>query len=146
MNKEWLKRLSGLGILAVVATLTLVFDSLGTAQQPATYRVAFERGVSLDTATEAALSAAIEDALVRDDARIVVAGHTGTRGDADANLALSRQRAEAIAQRLRDAGIDPDRIESLGLGGREPLTRTPDESDRAFQRRLSRAVITVVPQ
>ncbi|GGX62572.1 OmpA family protein [Saccharospirillum salsuginis] len=145
MNKELVKRLSGLGLLAVVAVLTTVLQGVGEAQRPQTYQLPFERGTELSAEAQSTLGQAIQDALVRHDARIVVAGHTGTRGDAEANLALSEQRADDVVRRLVDAGIEPERIDSVGVGGAQPLEQQPDESDRAYQRRLSRALITVAP-
>lgn len=145
MNKELLKRLSGLGLLILVAVLTMVLQGVGEAQRPQSYQLPFERGTTLSTEAQSTLGQAIQDALVRRDARVVVSGHTGTRGDTEANLALSEQRAEDVVRRLVDAGIDPERIDSVGLGGAQPLEQQPDESDRAYQRRLSRADITVAP-
>lgn len=145
MNKELVKRLSGLGILVIVALLTVALQGIGKAQRPHSYPLPFERGTELSTDALATLGHAIQDALVRQDARVVVVGHTGTRGDAEANQTLSKQRAESIVQQLVDAGIDPERIDSIGMGGSQPLEKQPQESDRAHQRRLSRALITIAP-
>lgn len=145
MNKELAKRLSGLSLLVLAAVLTVFLQGVGEAERPKTYQVTFERGTRLNDAAPSTLGRVLEDALTRGDAQVIVAGHTGTRGDAEANQALAEQRAETVAEYLIEAGLDKTRIESLGVGGSQPLTQKPDESDRAFQRRLSRAEITVAP-
>ncbi len=74
--------------------------------------------------------------------RILVKGHTGVRGDAQANLELSAERAEAVARYLMVTyGIDSNRIRGLGFGGSQPLPRQPGESDRAYSYRLPRVEI-----
>lgn len=145
MSKTLLKRLSGLAILGVAVVVALILNNLGEAQQPSTYRVGFDGGVELAEGTRPEIERAIEDALVREHARVVISGHTGTRGDTAANQALSEKRAEAVASRILEAGVDEDRITTLGKAGSEPLERRPDESERAFQRRLPRAEIVVAP-
>jgi len=48
--------------------------------------------------------------------KIVVAGYSDTVGPADVNKEISKQRADAVASILIEAGIDPDAIEVVGLG------------------------------
>jgi outer membrane protein OmpA-like peptidoglycan-associated protein/ABC-type nitrate/sulfonate/bicarbonate transport system substrate-binding protein len=70
--------------------------------------------------------------------RIAVRGHTGP-GDEAANLELSRERAQAVAQRLIAVhAVDPDRVRAEGRGAGEPPSRKPGESERAFLYRLPR--------
>ena len=53
--------------------------------------------------------------------RIYIDGHTDTTGDADYNLRLSKQRAEAIKNFLiRAHKIDPERMETRGFGETQP--------------------------
>ncbi|XOZ32370.1 OmpA family protein [Halomonadaceae bacterium KBTZ08] len=145
MSHTLVKRLSGLAILGAAVVAALILDSLGEAQQPSTYRVGFDGGVDLAEGALPEIERAIEDALVREHARVVISGHTGTRGDTAANQALSGKRAEAVAQKMLNAGVDEDRVTTLGKAGSEPLEQRPDESERAFQRRLPRAEIVVAP-
>jgi outer membrane protein OmpA-like peptidoglycan-associated protein len=77
--------------------------------------------------------------------RIVVKGHTGTRGDAPQNIALSRQRAESVAEYLKGRhGIDPNRLHPVGLGGTKPLPQKENESLRAYEHRLPRVELVLV--
>lgn len=54
--------------------------------------------------------------VARDPARIRVTGHTDTTGPAEINLALSRARAEAVADLFVEAGLPRDRIEIAPMG------------------------------
>ena len=68
--------------------------------------------------------------------RIVVTGHTDSVGSADDNLALSKRRAQAVADYLIAAGIDKDRIEVAGLGQEKPIAPNDTEEGRAMNRRI----------
>lgn len=64
-------------------------------------------------------------------------GHADVRGDADRNLDLSRQRAEAIQQAvvLLEPSLD-GRIEATGRGSNEPIDYGHDEQAHRANRRL----------
>ncbi len=71
--------------------------------------------------------------------RVVVRGHTGTRGDVASNRELSLERADAVKRYLMVThNIDEPRLRAVGYGGERPLPRAPDENDRAYQYRLPR--------
>lgn len=68
---------------------------------------------------------------------IDLVGHTDAQGQADANLALSRQRAEAVRQALLDqAGIDPARITARGAGPSAPRADNATPEGRQKNRRV----------
>ena len=71
--------------------------------------------------------------------RVVVRGHTGTRGDAASNRELSLERAEAVKRYLMVThNIEDARLRAMGYGGERPLRQADGESDRAYQYRLPR--------
>lgn len=77
--------------------------------------------------------------------RIVIKGHTGTRGDAHQNLLLSQNRADSVAEYLNGKhALDSNRLHSLGYGSGAPLKQQPSESYRAYQRRLLRVELVLV--
>lgn len=79
--------------------------------------------------------------------RILVKGHTGTRGDAGANLALSQERAETVTRYLLVThGLDPNRLRSLGYGGERPPARKPGETDRAYAYRQPRVELVLAAE
>lgn len=77
--------------------------------------------------------------------RVIVRGHTGTRGDREENIKLSSQRAEAVARYMTITyGIDSNRLRIEGSGGDKPLARKAGESERTFQYRLPRVELLLV--
>ncbi len=80
-------------------------------------------------------------------ARIVIEGHTSTRGDPNENLALSQDRAEAVARYLQVTfQVSPSRIRAVGFGGKKPLVQNAGESNREFLGRLPRVVVKLVTE
>ncbi|WP_440104006.1 OmpA family protein [Streptosporangium sp. H16] len=55
---------------------------------------------------------------------VSVVGHTASWGTEDYRLSLSRERAQAVANRIAGLGGDPTRIADDGVGSRQP--KTPD--------------------
>lgn len=81
------------------------------------------------------------------DFRIVVEGHTSTRGDPAVNLELSQERAEAVVRYLMVTyGLKQSRIRAVGYAGTKPLPRRVDESDREYLTRLSRVAVKMVAE
>lgn len=77
-------------------------------------------------------------------AQIVVEGHTDSYGDDDANMALSRDRAEAVSGFLSgELGIEPFRISAVGYGETQPIANNETERGRARNRRID---IRIEPQ
>jgi outer membrane protein OmpA-like peptidoglycan-associated protein len=77
--------------------------------------------------------------------RVVIRGHTGTRGDPTANRALSQARADSVQRYLAIThGLDANRMRAVGLGGEHPLPRDPGESDRSYEYRLPRVELSLV--
>ncbi len=73
--------------------------------------------------------------------RIVLVGHTDMTGALDANIALSRRRAEAVRSRLlRDHGLSRERIDAQGAGWLAPRATNATEAGRAANRRVEAVV------
>ncbi|MNJ54166.1 putative lipoprotein YiaD precursor [compost metagenome] len=68
--------------------------------------------------------------------RVRIEGYTDSRGDADRNLALSKARAEAVAEVLTDLGIASQRIEIRGYGEAFPVAENASARGRAQNRRV----------
>ena len=69
--------------------------------------------------------------------RFRVEGHTDTVGARGLNQVLSERRASAVRDWLvRRHGIDPRRLEAVGLGEQQPLVATPDETPEPRNRRV----------
>jgi outer membrane protein OmpA-like peptidoglycan-associated protein len=78
----------------------------------------------------ARIAAAIADEDVKPELLTAV-GHTALFGTAPARLALSEQRAAAVAEelrvRLRELGVTEIEIRERGVGGSAPVTTAQDE-------------------
>ena len=61
---------------------------------------------------------------------------------ADANLALSVQRARTVEEALVDGGVPEDRVEAVGLGEAEPVASNSTAAGRAANRRVEITVAT----
>ena len=75
---------------------------------------------------------------------IVVAGHTDSTGNPQLNQLLSRKRAEAVRDWMRDNGDVPESCFAVqGYGQSRPLTTNESADGRALNRRVE---ISLVPQ
>jgi outer membrane protein OmpA-like peptidoglycan-associated protein len=70
------------------------------------------------------------------DKKIRVEGHTDSMGDADANLLLSEQRAQAVREALVSLGVASESVSALGMGEDFPIASNEDEDGRARNRRV----------
>ena len=70
------------------------------------------------------------------DVPIQIAGHTDDVGDDDANLELSRRRAESVVAYLVQGGADPARFVVIGYGETQPIGDNATEEGRAQNRRI----------
>lgn len=104
---------------------------------PASYTLYFQSGgTELAEQSRAVFDELIEDAQSREQADILVVGHTDTVGPADGNDRLSKQRADAVRQQLIGLNIDAQRIRSSGRGERALLVPTGDNVDEPRNRRV----------
>ena len=71
-----------------------------------------------------------------EDRKIVVAGHTDSRGSSTSNRRLSLARAESVRAFLVNAGVSPERISASGRGEDEPVAENRTAEGRANNRRV----------
>ena len=72
---------------------------------------------------------------------IELTGHTDNRGSAKLNLALSKQRVDAVMYYLISKGTDPTRIKGKGFGGTKPIASNKGEDTRKLNRRVEFTII-----
>jgi OmpA-OmpF porin, OOP family len=73
--------------------------------------------------------------------RIVVAGHTDDRGKKEANVVLSKKRAEAVIAHLVRAGVARDRLSAEGYGPNKPIASNATEEGRMKNRRVEFLIV-----
>ena len=67
---------------------------------------------------------------------VVIDGHTDSRGREEYNKALSLKRASAVAEALKQLGVDSDRIVINGYGETNPIATNETLEGRAQNRRV----------
>jgi outer membrane protein OmpA-like peptidoglycan-associated protein len=72
--------------------------------------------------------------------RIEIAGHTDNAGDANANLALSQHRADAVRDVLIQDGVNPSMLIAKGYGQTRPVASNETADGRAQNRRIEFSV------
>jgi len=69
--------------------------------------------------------------------RFRIEGHTDTMGGQEQNQSLSERRATAVRDYLAARhGVNPSRLDTVGLGESQLLIPTPDETSEARNRRV----------
>ena len=108
--------------------------------------IIFSRGsIKLDLMAQHEIDLAVKKLAHYPHFRVLIKGHTGTRGDHEANLLLSRQRADAVTAYLQSRfNIDSNRLKSVGFGAQHPLKRQDGEAKRAYEQRLLRVELVLV--
>jgi len=111
-------------------------------------KVTFENGIlfdfnksTLSRDAKASLDKLVNAIADLPGSKIRVYGHTDNIGTAEANQAVSAQRAEVVAKYLQSKGIEADRITSKGLSFDMPVADNDTEEGRAKNRRVEIYVI-----
>lgn len=80
----------------------------------------------------------------RADLRIALVGHTDTVGGLDPNIALSRDRARAVRQRLIEAyGVVEGRLDAEGMGYLSPVASNLTPEGRERNRRVEAVLLNI---
>lgn len=72
---------------------------------------------------------------------VFIVGHTDNQGSVDANLALSRRRAQAVVEALtKTHGIAATRLQAHGVANLSPAASNNDDAGRSKNRRVEMVV------
>jgi OOP family OmpA-OmpF porin len=88
------------------------------------------------TAIQNALEVYRNDQALADKDEVLISGHADKSGDPEYNLALSKERAEAVRNQLIAYGVKPDAITILAFGETDPAVSTADGVKNAWNRRV----------
>jgi len=75
-----------------------------------------------------------------EDTELLIEGHTDAVGSETYNQALSRDRAQSVAQYMSDRGIDRSRMVIKGYGEQQPVADNDTERGRQKNRRVEIAI------
>lgn len=105
--------------------------------KPVRYTLYFQTGnTTLVPESQALLPVALEEALKRSGAELVIIGHTDTMGSQDLNDGLSLKRAQLVVDMLKGKRFPTERIEAVGRGERELAVPTRDDVSEPRNRRV----------
>lgn len=104
----------------------------------------FETGASaLDPGNYASLAELAAFLEAHPDIVIALVGHTDSIGELSGNIALSRQRAESVRDRLVSTyGIDPQRVQADGMGYLAPIASNLTSEGREANRRVEAIIVS----
>lgn len=70
------------------------------------------------------------------DLNFEIDGHTDSDGNADLNMKLSKERADAVKSKLVKMGIDDARLSTKGFGATKPIDKNDSPEGKANNRRV----------
>lgn len=113
-------------------------DALAKHGKVDVYGIYFDFGSAVLRAESAAALDEIERFLNAAPARrLVIEGHSDAIGAVDANLVLSRARAQAVVAALARRGVEATRLSAVGYGASQPVADNARVEGRALNRRVS---------
>lgn len=86
--------------------------------------------------SEEILTKALNTLIAYPKITIRIEGYTDNTGSLALNMKLSQARAEAVKDWLVEHGIDPSRLEAVGLGPNNPIADNSTKEGRAKNRRI----------
>lgn len=121
----------------IVANAAALASDLATTGHVTVHGILFDTGKS-ELKPESANAVAEIAKLLKADPKlkVYVVGHTDTVGSLDANLALSKARAEAVVQALVKDGVAAARLKSFGNGPFAPVASNATDEGKARNRRV----------
>jgi len=73
--------------------------------------------------------------------KVMIVGHSDNVGGHEANVELSRRRADAVKYYMMQRGVEPDRIETRGEGPDSPIADNGTRAGRQANRRIEFQII-----
>lgn len=93
-------------------------------------------GATLSQGSAPALDVLAKVLTENQDLAVVVVGHSDNQGTLEANIALSKRRAEAVREALIQRGVSAKRLDAHGVGYLAPVTSNASEEGRTENRRV----------
>ncbi|MGD1047383.1 MAG: OmpA family protein [Candidatus Krumholzibacteriaceae bacterium] len=111
-------------------------------------KITFDSGILFDV-DKAELKPVAKDNLTKmatilnkyPDTNVLIEGHTDSTGTYEHNLALSKERAQSVANFLAGLGVNPSRFATMGYGPSQPVAPNTIADGRQQNRRVELAVM-----
>jgi outer membrane protein OmpA-like peptidoglycan-associated protein len=84
----------------------------------------------------ATLNSIVDYLVLHPHRSVKISGHTDNTGSEGHNLALSKRRADVVAEYLVSNGVDINRVETFGFGSAKPLVANTTDEGRKKNRRV----------
>ncbi|QHT68496.1 OmpA family protein [Rhodocytophaga rosea] len=111
-------------------------------------RVKFDSGIlfgfdkdQLNAESERNLAKMAEVLKKYEDTEILIEGHTDNKGDANYNQKLSVRRAKEVEKRLKEIGVQNNRLTTKGYGFDQPIASNDTETGRQENRRVEVIIV-----
>ncbi len=115
------------------ALVTVTDDELQLLQgirfKTASHEIVGQKSFEILDAVSAVLKA-------NQDLRVLIEGHTDSKGRRRYNISLSNRRAKSVRKHLIESGIDGSRMEAKGFGPDRPIETNETEEGRSANRRV----------
>ncbi len=113
-----------------------ILDAINT-KGVATLYINFDTGKSrIKTESYTVIDEIVKMMEANPNLKISVEGHTDNIGDEVSNMALSKNRAEAVLKAITNKTINKTRLSSTGLGATKPIEDNTTKEGRAKNRRV----------
>lgn len=114
-----------------------LYDALSASGRVATHGILFDTGSdNIRAESTPTLKEMVAMLTEHPDLSLTIEGHTDNVGDAQANMALSAKRAEAVKAYLVGKGVSADRLATKGLGATKPVAPNTSAEGRQQNRRV----------
>ena len=100
-----------------------------------TYLFAFDNSIFADKYLPS-LNAQAKYLMTHPNAKIMIAGHTDSKGSREYNVALGERRANSVAQRLKLAGVSENQMRVVSYGKEKPVAFGDTTEDFRLNRRV----------
>lgn len=115
----------------------MLLEQINAAGHVSVQGLIFETGgATLSPGSAPALDILAQFLMRNQDLSVVIVGHSDNQGSLEANIALSKRRAESVRDALVERGVTSARLDAQGVGYLAPVASNATDDGRAVNRRV----------